>query len=117
MIFDVAIYLFIYILHFISVLLRPSPIPKTIQKMGERNEKKTLQQQANNYHTSNVILAAVPQYLLGRGGLVVNNSDSGSRGREFEPHSGRRVLSLSKTYLPPKSTGDTQEAVAPSQHG
>ena len=37
-----------------------------------------------------------------RGGLVVNTSDSGSRGRGFEPHSGRRVVSLSKTYLPPK---------------
>ena len=36
----------------------------------------------------------------GRGGLVVNTSD-GSRGRGFEPHSGRRVVSLSKTYLPP----------------
>ena len=34
--------------------------------------------------------------------LVVNTSDSGSRGRGFEPHSGHRVVSLSKTYLPPK---------------
>ena len=48
-----------------------------------------------------------------RGGLVVN---TGFRGRGFEPHSGRRVVSLNKTYLPPKSTGNTQEAVAPSQH-
>ena len=56
-IFDDAIYLFIYFLHFIPMLLRPSPILKTIQKMGERNEKKTttLQQQTNNYHTSNKI--------------------------------------------------------------
>ena len=38
----------------------------------------------------------------GRGGLVVNTLDSGSRGRGFEHHSGRRVVSLSKTYLPPK---------------
>ena len=38
----------------------------------------------------------------GRGGLVVNTSDSGSRGRGLEPHSGRRVVTLSKTYLPPK---------------
>ena len=52
----------------------------------------------------------------GRGGLVVNTSDSGSRGRGFEPHSGRRVVSLSKTYLPPNRTGNTQEAVALSQH-
>ena len=52
----------------------------------------------------------------GRGGLVVNTSDSGSRGRGFEPHSGRRVVSLSKTYLPPRGTGNIQEAVAPSQH-
>ena len=27
-----------------------------------------------------------------RGGLVVNASDSGSRGRGFEPHSGQTVL-------------------------
>ena len=54
--------------------------------------------------------------MRGRGGLVVNTSDSGSRGRGFEPHSGRRVVSLSKTYLLPKSTGNTQKAVAPSQH-
>ena len=47
----------------------------------------------------------------GGGGL-----DSGSRGWGFEPHSGRRVVSLSKTYIPPKSTGNTQEAKAPSQH-
>ena len=33
----------------------------------------------------------------------------------FDPHSGRRVVSLSKIHLPPKSTGNTQEAVAPSQ--
>ena len=39
-IFDDAIYLFIYFWHFISMLLRPSLILKTIQKMGERNEKK-----------------------------------------------------------------------------
>ena len=47
---------------------------------------------------------------------MVNTSGSGSRGQGFEPLSGRRVVSLSKTYLPPKSTGNTQEAVAPSQH-
>ena len=33
----------------------------------------------------------------------------------FGPHSGRHV-SLSKIHLPPKSTGNTQEAVAPSRH-
>ena len=37
----------------------------------------------------------------GRGGLVVNTSDSGSSDRAFEPNSGCRVVSLSKTYLPP----------------
>ena len=58
---------------------------------------------------------------------MVNNSDFGSGGRGFEPHSGRRVVSLSKTYLPPppppkkkkkrkKCTGNTQEAVALFQH-
>ena len=41
-------------------------------------------------------------------------SDSGARGRGFDPHTGRRVVSLSKIHLPPKSTGNTQEAVAPS---
>ena len=43
-------------------------------------------------------------------------SDSGARGQGFDPHSGRRVVSLSKIHLPPKSTGNTQEAVAPSRH-
>ena len=43
-------------------------------------------------------------------------SDSGARGWGFDPHSGRRVVSLSKIHLPPKSTGNTQEAVASSRH-
>ena len=43
-------------------------------------------------------------------------SDSRARGRGLDPHSGRRVVSLSKIHLPPKSTGNTQEAVASSQH-
>ena len=33
-----------------------------------------------------------PKLLGERGGLVVNASDSGSRGRGFEPHSGQTVL-------------------------
>ena len=33
-------------------------------------------------------------------GLVVNTLDSGSRGLGFEPNSGRRVVFLSKIYLP-----------------
>ena len=37
----------------------------------------------------------------GCGGLVVNTSDSGSRSRGFEVHSGSHVVSLSKTCLPP----------------
>ena len=52
----------------------------------------------------------------GGGGLVVKASDSGASGRKFEPHSGRCVVHLSKAHLLPKSTGNTQEAVAPSQH-
>ena len=28
--------------------------------------------------------------------------DSGARGRGFDPHSGRHVVSLSKIHLPPK---------------
>ena len=43
-------------------------------------------------------------------------SDSGARGLGFDPHSGRRVVSLSKIYLPPKVTGNTQEAVALSRN-
>ena len=43
-------------------------------------------------------------------------SDSGGGGRGFDPHSGRRVVSLSKIHLPPKITGNTQEVVAPSKH-
>ena len=43
---------------------------------------------------------------------MVNASDSESRGRGFEPHSGQTVniVSLSKAHLLPKSTGNTQEA-------
>ena len=40
----------------------------------------------------------------------------GGGGGGFEPHSGRRVVSLSNTYLHPKRTGNTQEAMAPSQY-
>ena len=29
-------------------------------------------------------------------------SDSGARGQQFDPHSGRHVVSLSKIHLPPK---------------
>ena len=52
----------------------------------------------------------------GRRGLMVKGSDSGARGRGFDPHSGHRVVSLSKAHLLPKNTSNTQEAVAPSQH-
>ena len=44
---------------------------------------------------------------------MVRASDSGARGG-FDPSLGRRVVSLSKIHLLPKSTGTTQEAVAPS---
>ena len=37
-----------------------------------------------------------------------------SRTQNDDPHSGRHVVSLSKIYLPHKSTGNTQEEVAPS---
>ena len=47
---------------------------------------------------------------------MVRASDSGSRGRGFDPHSGCCVVSLSKIHLLPKSTGNTQEAVALSRH-
>ena len=45
-------------------------------------------------------------------------SDSGARGPGFDPHSGRHVVSLSKIHklTSQKSTGNTQEAVAPSRH-
>ena len=43
-------------------------------------------------------------------------SDSRVRGWGFDPHSGRSVVSMSKIHLSPKSTGYTQEAVAPSRH-
>ena len=33
---------------------------------------------------------------------MVRASDSGARGRGFDPHSGRRVVSLSKIHLTPK---------------
>ena len=34
----------------------------------------------------------------------------------FDPHSGLRVVSLSKIHYLQKSTGNTQKAVAPSRH-
>ena len=56
-----------------------------------------------------------PSFFRGeRGGLVVNASDSGSRGRT--PLRSNRAVSLSKVHLHPKSIGNTQEAVASSQH-
>ena len=61
MIFDDAIYLFIYFfLHFISVLLRPSPILKTIQKTGERNEKKKKTKKKNTLYNSKQIIIKLP---------------------------------------------------------
>ena len=49
-------------------------------------------------------------------GLVVRALDSRARGPGFDPHSGRCVVYLSKTYLLPRITGNTQDIVAPSQH-
>ena len=43
-------------------------------------------------------------------------SDSKARGQGLDPHPGRHVVSLSKTHLLPKSTGNTQETVAASRH-
>ena len=59
-----------------------------------------------SFHRSPLMLLSLiyggPLILRRRGGLVINTSDSGFRGRGFDPHSGRRVVSLRKTYLPPK---------------
>ena len=52
-----------------------------------------------------------------RGSLVVNALDSGSKGRGVQaPLGSNRVVSLSKAHLLPESTGNTQEAVAPSHY-
>ena len=45
--------------------------------------------------------ALITERLGELGGLVVRASDSGARGQVFDPHSGRRVVSLSKTQLTP----------------
>ena len=50
-----------------------------------------------------------------RGGLMVSASDSGARGRRFDTYL-RCVVSLSKKHSLPKSTGNTQEPVAPYDH-
>ena len=42
-------------------------------------------------------------------------SDSGARGRGFDPHSGRRVVSLSKIHLPPKKVLIKRNDVWPFQ--
>ena len=52
-----------------------------------------------------------------RGGLLFNVSDRRiQRSGVRTPLGSNRVVSLSKAHLLPKSTGNTQEAVAPSQH-
>ena len=52
-----------------------------------------------------------------RGGLVVNASHRIQRSEVRAPLGSNRVVSLSKAQLLPKSTGNPQEVVAPSQHG
>ena len=42
--------------------------------------------------------------------------DFGARGRRFDRHSRRCVFSLRKTHLLSKNTGNTKEAMMPSQH-
>ena len=47
----------------------------------------------NGFANANIIAYNLIKLKIGeRGGLVVNASDSGSRGRGFEPHSGQTVL-------------------------
>ena len=43
-------------------------------------------------------------------------SQSGARGRGLDPHAVRRVVSLSKSNLLLKGTGNTKEAVALYRH-
>ena len=56
--------------------------------------------QLKNYHFAKILKKNI--YIGRRHGLVVERRDSGARGRGFDPHSGRRVVSLSKIHLPPK---------------
>ena len=60
----------------------------------------------------------MPIIIIGgeRGGLVVNALDRFQRSGVRAPLGSNRVVSLSKAHLLPKRTGNTQEAVAPSQH-
>ena len=51
-----------------------------------------------------------------RSGLVVGHWTAEQEVGGVDPHSGRHVVSLSKLHLPPKSTGNAQEAVSPSHH-
>ena len=51
-----------------------------------------------------------------RGGLVIERRTLEREVGGFDPHTGRRVVSLSKIHLPPKSTGNTKEAMAPYRH-
>ena len=44
-----------------------------------------------------------------RSGLVVRVLESAARGRGFDSHLGHCIVSLSKTYLLAKSTGNTQK--------
>ena len=48
---------------------------------------------------------------------MVERRTPGVRDRGFDPHSGRCVVSFQARYIYlPKSTGNTQEAMAPSRH-
>ena len=74
-----------------------------------------------DFGSNNIIITALSLLVnidenSGHAGLWDRVSDSGARGRGFHPHSGRRVVSLSKRNVLPKSTGNTQEEVASSQH-
>ena len=57
---------------------------------------------------------------LGRHGGLVVKCQTLELGQGFDPHSCRRVVSLSKIVLhlhvPPKRTGNTKGGVAPSRH-
>ena len=59
--------------------------------------RNALHKQFHNFHSHMLSMIVDPHVqhinLLGeRAGLVVNDSDSGSKGRGFEPHSGQTVL-------------------------
>ena len=103
-IFDDAIYLFIYFLHLFQCYCVQVPYQKLFRKSAREMKKQQL------YNSKQIIIILPMKYerryhniCRRRGGLVVNTSDTGSRGRWGSSPSWIAVLCPCARYIyPPK---------------